>query len=122
MGSGTYTSGANLRSIKTMARKKINKSEKIRELLETMGGQAASPNAVVAALKAKGIKVTATHVSNVKSHLKRGTKGRKPGRKPAGQSTDLVSLADLQAAKRLIEVLGSVEAAQSAIGVLARLR
>ncbi|MGE4102096.1 MAG: hypothetical protein AB7E74_09020 [Pirellulales bacterium] len=105
-----------------MARKKVNKSQKIRELLETMGGQDASPSAVVAALKGKGIKVSAAQVSNVKAYAKQGANGRKASRKAAKSKGNLLSLADLQAAKRLVDQLGSVQAAQSAVGVLAKLR
>ena len=84
--------------------------------------QDASPSAVVAALKAKNIKVSPAAVSNVKAYARQGANGRKAGGKPAKGKGDLLSLADLQAAKRLVDQLGSVEAAQSAVGVLAKLR
>ena len=61
-------------------------------------------------------------MSNVKAYAKQGANGRKVGGKPARGKGDLLSLADLQAAKRLVDQLGSVEEAQSAVGVLAKLR
>ena len=114
----------NIKAEERMAKRRLNKSAKIREILETMGGDAASPKAVVAALAAKKVKVTATQVSNVKNVLKNGKPGKKRGRKPGRPSrngSDLVSFADLQAAKRLVETLGSTEAAKAALDALSRL-
>jgi Neuraminidase (sialidase) len=89
-----------------------------------MGGAEASPKAVIAALAAKKVKVTATQVSNVKSYLKNGPPGRKAKRKSARfrrNGADLISIRDLQAAKRLVDALGSTDAATAALAVLARL-
>jgi len=68
--------------------------------------------------------VTATQVSNVKSHLKNAKPGKKRGRKagrPSRNGSDLVSFADLQAAKQLVEALGSTDAAKAALDALSRL-
>ena len=114
----------NVKAEEHMAKRRINKSAKIREALQSMGGAEASPKAVVAALAAKKVRVTATQVSNVKSLLKNGKPGKKRGRKagrPRRKGSDLVSLAGLQAAKRLVESLGSTEAAKAALDALARL-
>lgn len=100
-----------------MARGKINKAEKIRETLEKLGADARTKD-VIATLKAQKITVAAAQVSNIKAAL-RGPKKAKRGHNGHG---DLISLAGLQAAKKLVESLGSVEAAQKALGVFAKLQ
>ena len=108
-----------------MAKRKVNKSQAIREMIESMGGQDAAPKAVVEALAGKGLKVATGLVSNIKFAMKKGKKGRKrgrpPGRKPSANGV-AISLGNLLAAKKLVEQLGSIEAAASAVAVLAKLQ
>ncbi len=108
-----------------MAKRKVNKSQAIREMIETMGGQDAAPKAVVEALAGKGLKVATGLVSNIKSAMKKGKKGRQRGR-PAGRKPSVngeaISLHDLIAAKKLVEQLGSMDAAATAIAALAKLQ
>jgi len=87
--------------------RKVNKSAKIREALDSLGADA-KPKDVIAHLAAKKIKVTPAQVSAVKAKLV----------KPK----DELSLEDLLATKKLIEQLGSAEKAQSAIAALVKLR
>jgi hypothetical protein len=101
-----------------MARAKVNKAAKIREEFEKLGAEA-RPKDVVAALAAVKIKVSPAQVSNIRSSLNGHAK--KKGRKKANTS-DMVSLLDLQAAKRLVDSLGSVEKAETALAALAKLQ
>jgi hypothetical protein len=102
-----------------MARRKINKSAKIREAFEKLGANA-RPKDVIAHLATRRIKVSSAQVSNIKSGSKaRRTKDRKGRGRNRGT---LVALSDLQAAKKLAELLGSVESARSALAALAKLQ
>lgn len=87
----------------------------------------AGPTEVVAKLAEKGIKVTPTLVSNIKTRLKKEreggvkkTKGRGPGRPPR-VSNDSISVAALVEAKKFVEQLGSLEAARHALETVSRL-
>jgi hypothetical protein len=108
-----------------MAKRKVNKSQAIREMIEKMGRQDAAPKAVAEALAGQGLKVTTGLVSNIKFAMKKGKKGRKrgrsPGRKPSA-NREAISLENLLAAKKLVEQLGSLDAATAAIGALAKLQ
>jgi hypothetical protein len=95
-----------------MARRR-NKAQAIRSEFEKQGHDA-RPRDIVAALAARKIKVSPTQVSNIKSKLN--------GQKSASESSDLVSLASLRAAKTLIEAAGSPEEAKKTIDALASLR
>jgi hypothetical protein len=105
-----------------MARAKVNKAAKIREAFEKLGPDA-RPKDVIADLAAAKIKVSSAQVSNIKTsmngHAKNGH--AKLGRKKAGAS-DKISLSDLQAAKKLIDSLGSIERAETALAALAKLQ
>ena len=108
-----------------MARRKVNKSEKIREAIEKLGGQEASPKTVVEELAKNGLKVATGLVSNIKDAMKGGKTGRKNGKKRGRKPVingQMISLTDLVAAKKLVETLGSVEAAQSALAALVKLQ
>jgi hypothetical protein len=96
-----------------MARRKTNKSAKIREAFDKLGADA-RPRDVIAHLAAGKIKVAPAQVSTIKASLGK----KKPGRRSGGD----LALQDLLAAKKLIEQLGSVEKAQTAIAALAKLR
>jgi hypothetical protein len=98
-----------------MARRRINKSEKIREVLEQMGHDA-RPRDVVATLKARRIKVTPAQVSNVRARMEAGGANAKPGNGKFGVS--IVALLD---AKKLVDEVGSLAAARQTLDALAKL-
>lgn len=96
-----------------MTRRKVNKSAKIREEFDK--NPEARPRDVVAALAARKIKVSPAQVSTIRSRLTGQAKSRKT-------NGGMIALSDLQAAKKLVDALGSIERAQSAIVALARLQ
>lgn len=98
-----------------MGRKRVNKSEKIRAALESLGFDAPSRD-VVAALKSQRVSVSSTQVANVRARLT--SAGGTARRRPSG---DQVSLPALLAAKKLLQEAGSLEAARQAIAALGRL-
>jgi hypothetical protein len=99
-----------------MPRGKVNKAAKIREMFAKLGPQV-RPKDVIATLAAEKINVSSAQVSNIKATL--NGHGR-PGRKMRGKPGSL-TLADLEAAKRLVDVLGSPQRAEAAIAALAKL-
>jgi hypothetical protein len=105
-----------------MPRTKVNKAAKIRETFEALGPEA-RPKDVIATLAAKKIKVSSAQVSNIRSGLNGHAKNghAKRGRKKAGNG-EMIALSDLQAAKKLVETLGSIEKAESALSALAKLQ
>ncbi|TWT86453.1 hypothetical protein [Neorhodopirellula pilleata] len=126
-----------------MAKKKngVNKSLEIREYYSA--NPKAKPLEVVAAMKEKGIDVNAQFVSTVKSNAKKKKTvrrsapaataskkaapakkpGRKPGRKPAAAKTagGEVSFDSLIKAKQLIEEMGGVDNARTALSAYEQL-
>jgi hypothetical protein len=118
-----------------MAKKKgeVNKSLEIREYLAA--NPKAKPKEVVDAMSQKGIDVSAQFVSTVKStSKKKGTakrRGRPAGAKnkttrtaaaPAHQkSDDTVSVDSLLKLKKVVEEIGSIDEAKSALSTLERL-
>lgn len=126
-----------------MAKKKsdVNKSFEIREYYAA--NPKAKPLEVVAAMKEKGIDVNAQFVSTVKSNAKKKKTvrrsaraataskkaapakkpGRKPGRKPAAASTEggEVTFDSLIKAKQLIDEMGGVDNARSALSAYEQL-
>lgn len=102
-----------------MAKKKpstVNKSKAIREEFQAHGLQT-RPKDIIAALAAKGIDVTAAHVSNVKATLVSGGGARSSRRNGKGE----VAIDDLLAAKQLVDRMGGLERAKKAIDALAKL-
>ena len=100
-----------------------NKSLEIRNYKEA--NPTASPKEIAEALGKSGIVVSAQFVSTVLSNAKKkggkiGRRGRKPGRKPAGAGT-VGSMEQLIKAKKLVDAMGGVENAKSAINALAQL-
>ena len=102
-----------------------SKADSIRLVAEGMP-KPVRPRDVVAALNEQGIAVSPAQVSQVLKGM--GLKRRRRGRKPAamgGRATSStsgsLSLENLLAAKRLVDQLGSVEAAKQAVDALARL-
>jgi hypothetical protein len=102
------------------SRSGVNKAQEIRNEFGTQGADA-RPKDVIAALAAKGIKVSSAQVSNIKAKLG-GKRKRKAGRKARASSNGAVSLAALLDAKRLAQKMGGVEQAKRALDVLVRLQ
>lgn len=105
-----------------MAKKKggPNKSSAIRDY--KAANPTASPKEIAEALGKESIVVSAQFVSTVLSNAKKkggkiGKRGPKPGRRAAAGG----GLEQLLTAKRLVEQLGGIENARSAINVLAQL-
>jgi hypothetical protein len=96
----------------------INKSQAIRAYLKAHRG--AKPLAVVEALKAQGIDVSAQTVSTVKFNMKQKKgKGRKRAagaEAPANGET--ISLSALLEAKKLVNKVGSLEKVKTALKAL----
>jgi hypothetical protein len=95
-----------------MSKTRVNKSAEIREALKK------SPNAsqkeIIAALASKRIKVTASQISNVRRKL--------AGNERGAMRKGLVSLSDLQAARKLMHATGgSLRRARQALETLERL-
>ena len=102
-----------------------NKSLEIRNYKD--GNPTATPKEIAEALNKAGVSVSAQFVSTVLSNAKKkggkvGKRGRKPGRKPgvAAASTGS-SMEQLIKAKKLVDALGGVDNARSAINALAQL-
>jgi hypothetical protein len=96
-----------------MARRKLNKSAKIREAFETMGADT-RPKDIIEALAAKHIKVSSAAVSNIKAKLG----GAKPGMK---HSNGAITLDALLEAKKLVDKIGLTNAT-AAVSALSKLR
>lgn len=84
------------------------------------------PRDVVAALNEQGISVSPAQVSQVLKAM--GLKRRRRGRRPAATvgraaapMTEMLTLENLLAAKKLVTQLGSVTAAKQAVDALAKL-
>jgi hypothetical protein len=87
-----------------------------------MGGRV-RPRDVIAQLAQQGVTVSSAQVSTVLASM--GMKRRRRGRRPAAavveSVTSTLTLDSLLAAKRLVNQLGSVEAAKTAVDALAKL-
>lgn len=97
----------------------LSKAEAIRQTARTLP-KPVRPRDVIAALAAQGVSVSSAQVSTVLSAA--GMKRRRRGRRPkveVVQST--LTLDSLLAAKKLVNQLGSVEAAKTAVDALAKL-
>ncbi|QDU29221.1 hypothetical protein ETAA8_43280 [Anatilimnocola aggregata] len=100
-----------------------NKSLAIRNYKVT--NPSASPKEIAEALSKTGMEVTPQFVSTVLSNAKRkggviGKRGRKPGKVPATASGGS-SIEQLVKAKKLVDQLGGIDAAKSAISALAQI-
>lgn len=103
-----------------------SKADQIRATITAMGRKFQTRD-VIDTLKARGVAVTASHVRAVAVRM--GLKRRRRGRpatagtttnRPAGKS-QMWSLNDLIAAKKMAEQLGGIEAASQALAALAKL-
>ena len=107
----------------------VNKSQAIRDFLAA--NPQAGPTGTVAALASKGIKVTTSLVSGVKTRggsSKRRGRGRLSGRPRKATSrrrrsmrNDTVAVSDLLQATKLAERMGGIDRARTALDALARL-
>jgi hypothetical protein len=93
------------------------KSNAIREYLKA--NKRAKASEVVAALSAKGIKVSIPMVYNLKARSRMGKRRRAARSK--GETVTL-SISNLLAAKRLVDEVGGIEQAREAISALAKLK
>jgi arginine repressor len=101
------------------------KAEAIRAAARSIGGKV-RPRDVIAMLAEQGIKVSSAQVSTTlrKMGMRKTKRGRKPGRPAASARaahSGSISIDDLIAAKKLVEQLGSIEAASQALSALAKL-
>lgn len=102
-----------------------SKADSIRHVAESMP-KPVRPRDVVAALNEQRIHVSPAQVSQVLKGM--GLKRRRRGRKPAAMAgraatsiSESLSLENLLAAKKLVDQLGSVQAAKQAVDALVRL-
>lgn len=101
------------------------KAEAIRAAAKSIGGKV-RPRDVISMLAEQGIEVSSAQVSTTlkKMGMRKTKRGRKPGRPAASARAAVsgsISIDDLIAAKKLVEQLGSVEAASQALSALAKL-
>lgn len=109
------------RSVPRSRRRPGSKSEAIRAELTALGHNVATRE-VVAALATKGIRVSAAHVSNVKSGAASKASVQSKGARAAlDPSNDLVSMEALLDAKRLVDRTGGVEQAKRTLDLLSLL-
>jgi hypothetical protein len=96
---------------------KINKSEKIRETLYSLPVGERSPTKVASMLRAKGVKVTSSLVSVVKSvdKMKRKSRISLDGSRGNGDVKELVL------AKKFLESVGSVQRAKGLLEIVDRI-
>jgi hypothetical protein len=104
-----------------MARKSINKSEKIREYLAT--NPDATPTVIQQDLKRQGVPVTYSLISQVKykgGSTRKATRGS-GGRSRGGRSAN-ISIDELVSAKQIADRLGGLDRAKQALTLLERLQ
>jgi len=110
----------------------LSKSDEIRNTFKTMGRRT-RPRDIIAALAERGIKVSASEVVRVRSHLKKAAKARRmatasPEVSPVAASSASATSAnglsadELIAAKRLADQLGGLERMKAVLAVLDQLR
>ncbi len=105
---------------------KLNRSQAVRDYLAQNSN--ASPKAIVAGLKSKGILISTSLASVVKYSKKRPGRpkgrrsGRRVGRPSAAAKTDHLRVEDLLEAKSFVNRVGGVDAARKAFDLLEQLR
>lgn len=103
-----------------------SKAAAIRSAAQSLG-KTVRPRDVIAQLKEQGVTVTSAQVSTVLKSMgmrrkRRGRKGQASvGARKASAGSTQISIDNLIAAKKLVEQLGGVEQAKTAISALARL-
>lgn len=98
-----------------------SKAEQIRQVAKSLGGKV-RPRDVIARLAEQGVEVSSAQVSTVLASMGMKRRGRR-GRRPAVVETvaSTLTLESLMAAKKLVNQLGSLEAAKTAVDALAKL-
>lgn len=101
--------------------KSVSKSESIRQIGREIG-PSVRPRDVISRLAKQGITVSSAQVSTVLAADAKNRR-RQPGRRAAVAATvvSTLTLDSLLAAKKLVNQVGSVEAAKTAVDALARL-
>lgn len=99
---------------------KTNRSQAIRDYLAK--NAKASANEIKEALAKEGIKVSDSLISAVKYKKPKGKRGKKRGR-PAGAASNggAISIDSLLAAKKMVDQLGGLAAAEKLLAVLRKL-
>ena len=104
----------------------VSKSQAVRDYLKQHRG--ALPVAVSEALKAQGVDVDPKYVSNIKFKLgikkqrkKAVAKGEEATPAADAAPTDMISVAALQKAKKLVQEIGGVQQAKQALAALGQL-
>ena len=107
---------------KRVPKQKVNKSQAIRDYCEA--NPDAGPTETAAALKKQGIQVSTAMVSTVKTQAKKKRgRGRKKAARGAKKATgDKIALSSLIQAKKMVEQMGGLDKAQSALAALAKLQ
>ena len=103
-----------------MAKKKINKSQAIRDYCGA--NPDAGPTEAAAALKKQGIIVSPAMVSTVKLASKKKGRGRKKATRGAKPASDKIALSSLIQAKKMVEQMGGLDKARAALAALAKLQ
>jgi arginine repressor len=116
-----YDKSAKGRRKKAAAPDRDNKAEAIRAAAKSLGKKV-RPRDIIAMLKEQGIAVSSAQVSTTLKSMgmKRTRRGRKAGA-VAAAGREPITIEDLIAAKKLVNQLGSIEAASQAISALAKL-
>ena len=114
----------------------VNKSQAIRDYYKA--NRKAKPKQVVEAMAEQGIKVSAQYVSTIRTNSKKKSQKKGPGRpvgrpagrpagrkagRPAAKSTggQTVNLDSLLRVKEMVEEVGGIEEARTALAALERL-
>jgi hypothetical protein len=109
---------------KAAAKSEVNKSQAVRDYLKANRG--AKPTAVSEAMKEQGIDVSPQAVSTIKFNMKKSGKKRGVGRRKAvarksASDGEMISVSALLDTKKLVDKLGSVEKAKTALEALSKI-
>jgi len=101
----------------------INKSQSIRDAFQELG-RSAHPKEIRIALTEKGIDVSSAQISNVRTAMRAKRKQRMASvpTRTVETSPGAITVDHLLAAKKLVEQVGSIEAAQQAVQVFGKLQ
>ena len=110
-----------------MARKqKVNKTEAVSAFLKTHGG--ATRGEIVAAMAKQGIKITPSHVGNIKSQLKRKlARKRKPQEAPRSEPVaaekpakagDTITISQVRAVAQTVRAVGGTDRLNDLLGLI----